>query len=108
MSRSQREKGRRGERCAELLLLDRDYTDVQRLPCGREGPDIIALDPHGRRVVIEVKNRAVICMRQFRKQARANAQKHRGRWMTLVKIPDTTAWLCETQGHRPVLWHEKG
>ena len=108
MSRSQRDKGRRGERCAELLLLDRDYIDVQRLPCGREGPDIICYDDKGTRWVVEVKNRAVIAMRDFRKQCRSNAQKHRGKAMLLVKLPDTRSWLVERQGHRPVVWTEKG
>ena len=105
MSRSQRDKGRNGERMAELLLLDRDYTNVERLPCGRSGPDIVCDDPHGRRTIVEVKNRSIIALREHRKQARANAQKHHGRWLLMCKLPDSRTWLIEQQGHRPTLWH---
>ena len=102
---SSRSKGRRGETAAKRLLEERDYS-VEDLSAGIASCDLLAIKD-GHVWACEVKNRDIINLRDFRKQARANAKKGT-RWMLMCKLADTSSWYIERQGLRPAVWHERG
>ena len=107
MAKSQRSKGKRGERAAELMLLDRDYTELMRNPCGKDGHDITAKHPvSGKFIAWEIKNRVTWEWSSFMDQSRTNAQKFGYLWGLMCKIPNTKYWLVCIQGESPQVWHE--
>ena len=105
MSKSSRDKGKRGERTAKLLLADRDYTILADTTAGLSTDDLVVLSPGGKVVSVEVKNCKLINVPVFRKQATANAK--RNDWMLRLKIDGTSSWLVLGNGRSPVVWHEK-
>ena len=107
MGKSQRSKGRRGERRAELMLLDRDYTELMRNPCGKNGHDITAKAPDGKFLAIEVKNHVIWNWTAFMTQAKDNAKKFGYLWCVMLHIPNTKAWVFWRQGQEPKIWLEK-
>lgn len=76
MSRSQRDKGRRGESAARRLFQDHDY-EVFARPRGESGDDFTAIDKDGKAWSVEVKNTKSI-MFSMLCQAKRNAPKGRG------------------------------
>jgi len=102
--RSPRSKGRQGETRALHLLQSRDYS-CEDMSAGKASCDILAIDTYGAVWSVEVKNRDIINVRDFRDQAKRNA-KPRTRWMVLAHIAGTSSWLVERQGARPCVWHE--
>ena len=101
-----RAKGRIGETAAMRMWEDRDYT-CEDMSCGRASCDFLAVKD-GTVWAVEVKDRAIIDMRRFRDQARANA-KRGTKWALSVHIPGTRAWIVDRQGLPVSLWHdEKG
>lgn len=106
MGKSQRDKGRRGESAAKLLLSDRDYTILADTSAGISTDDLVVQSPCGQIVSVEVKNTKLIDLPRFVAQARKNAKKNR--WMLLAKLDNTSSWLCLKQGEKPQIWHQKG
>lgn len=107
MGKPQRSKGKRGERKARELLSDKDWNILANTADGGECEDIIAMCPSDRLYSIEVKNRKIIDMREFRKQASSNAKKKKLLWMIMAKIEGSSSWLIWRQGEPPRVWHEK-
>ena len=109
MGKSQRTKGRRVERKAELMLLDRDYCELMRNPAGKDGHDITAKCPRtGKFLAVEVKNHVIWNWTNFMTQARTNAKKYGYLWAVLFHIPNSRAWLFWRQDEVPTIWFEKG
>jgi len=107
LSKKSRSKGKRGEREARDLLGDNDWIILANTADGSEVEDIIAKNPKDIVYSIEVKNRKVIDMIKFRKQAKANAAKKRLPWMIMTKIEGTRSWLIWQKGFKPKVWHKK-
>ena len=105
MSNSQRNKGRKGQHEFANILADRDWTVSNRGP-GVSGEDLIGTDPDGNVWSIEVKTTKSISTAQ-RQQAMAQAKDKRLRWFLASKIEDTSFWLVQRQGCKPVLWSSK-
>lgn len=103
--RATRSKGRRGETAALALLTERDFS-CEDMSAGRASCDILAIDKRGIVWSVEVKNRDLINVREFREQAMRNA-KPRTRWMVLAHIAGTSSWLVLRQGERADVWHGK-
>lgn len=103
MSRSQRDKGKRGETAARALLESRDF-DVDDLTDGQSCADFVAIDTDGIAWSVEVKNQVSIHPTRFRTQAKTNAG--RKRWMVLAHIDGTSSWLVLRQAQKPDVWHE--
>lgn len=104
MGKMQRDKGRRGQLEARLLLQDRDW-HVAELNAGTSVADFWATDPNGKTWSVEVKNAVSMNIRAWRKQAREQAGPLP--WMLVCKIDGTSSWLVLRQGERPVVWHNK-
>lgn len=104
MSKASRDKGRRGQREAQALLIGRDWRCAE-LNGGTAVEDMIATDNFGKAWSVEVKN-TVSIMTAHRSQAMRQAKERRLPWMLLSKIAGTGAWLVQRQGHRPSVWHE--
>jgi len=100
-----RAKGRKGQREANELLTDLDWS-VAELNAGTAVEDFIAVDPDGKSWSVEVKNTVVITA-AHRKQAQTQAKKRRLPWLLINKIAGTSSWLIQRQGLRPTVWHEK-
>lgn len=107
MGKSQRSKGKRGERKARELLADKDWVIIANTADGDECEDIIAQCPSGKFHSIEVKNRKIIHMPEFKQQASRNAKKKKLPWMIMAKIETSSSWLIWKQGEPPRVWHEK-
>lgn len=105
MGKLSRDKGRRGERTAKLLLQDRDYEILADTTAGLSTDDLL-VQKDGHIYSVEVKNNKLIDIPKFTAQARQNAKKRP--WMLLCKIHQTTSWLVMGYGRHPVIWHEKG
>lgn len=94
MGRASRDKGRRGEREAALLLEERDYTITATL-CGTHNPDMLAVDACGTLWAIEVKNCRLLDLPSWKKQAREQAKEKKARWLLLCRIEDYYGtWLA--------------
>lgn len=106
MSKASRNKGRKGQREAQALLADRDYS-VAELNAGSAVEDMLAVDSTGKTWSVEVKNTVAITT-AHRAQAMAQAKLRKLPWMLLSKIAGTSSWLVQRQGMRPVIWHEAG
>jgi Holliday junction resolvase-like predicted endonuclease len=100
-----RNKGRKGQREARLLLESRDYMVVE-LNSGTAVEDMLMIDLDGVTWAVEVKNTKSITVEQ-RKQAMEQAKNRKARWMLMSKIDGTSCWLIQRQGFRPVIWDEK-
>lgn len=86
MGRSQRDKGRRGQREALDLLAEHGYT-VAETNAGTAVEDMFAVDPQGRPVAVEVKHCAAIRLAAFRVQAREQARRRGCGWLLLCRLP---------------------
>lgn len=104
MGKASRDKGRRGQRAAQSLLIQRDWT-VAELNAGTAVEDLIATDVSGKAWSVEVKNTAGITT-AHRAQAMAQAQERRLPWMLMSHIHGTSSWLIQRSGHRPTVWHQ--
>lgn len=104
MSKASRDKGRRGQTMAEKVLRDRDW-NTDPLTAGVKREDIIATDPDGDIWSVEVKNCYDIKL-AHKGQAQEQAKQRGYKWMLMSKIPFTSSWLIQRQGHRPVVWHQ--
>jgi hypothetical protein len=111
-----RSKGKRGERKAAELLADNEYNILANTGDGNilantgdgvECEDFIVQCPSSNIYSAEVKNRKIINMAAFRKQASANARKKKLLWLIMAKIEGSSSWLIWRQNERPVVWHEK-
>ena len=107
MGSKSRNKGKRGERAARDLLGDNDWNILANTADGDECEDIIAIYPSDKLYSIEVKNRKVIDMPSFKKQASTNAKKKKLSWMVMAKIEGSSSWLIWKQGEKPIVWSEK-
>lgn len=107
MGKSSRNKGKKGNREAKNLLLERDWTILADTSDGISTEDLIAKSQYGTVYSVEVKNRKLINMLDFRKQASASAKKTKLPWMILAKICGTRSWIMWMQGNEPVIWHER-
>ena len=100
-----RNKGRRGQREAKLLLAERDWRFVE-VNAGEADADILAIDQKGRTWCVEVKNTAAITT-AHRAQAMKQAQAKRLPWMLMSKVAGTPCWLVQRQGVAPAIWTER-
>ena len=103
-----RSKGKRGEKAARDLLGDYDWQVLANTADGVECEDIIAMCPSGVCYSIEVKNRKLIDIASFKKQAVKNATKKKLPWMIMAKIEGSKSWLIWQRSDSPKIWHEKG
>jgi hypothetical protein len=104
LSSKSRRKGRAGESEAKNLLLDRDW-DVADLTAGCSTEDFWATDPDGVTWSVEVKNRKVISIPQFKAQAVKNAGKKP--WMLMIKLEGLGEWLIVRKGMKSTVWKVK-
>lgn len=103
MSKSQRDKGRRGQLEARHMLQSRDWS-VAELIGGSAAEDFVACDLNaGKTYSVEVKNTVAITV-AHRKQAMEQAKRRRLPWMLLSKVAGTSSWLVQREGERPVVW----
>ena len=107
LSKMSRSKGRKGETIAKNLLKDNDWNVLADLTSGIDEEDLVAECPLGKIYCIEVKNRKLVNIPEFRKQAIKNANKKKKAWMIMVKIEGSKSWLIWRQGEKPSVWHEK-
>jgi hypothetical protein len=101
MAKRSRTKGRRGETEAKLLMQDRDW-DVADLTSGISAEDFWATDTNGVTWSVEVKNRKLINIREFKAQAIRNAGKKP--WMVMAKIEGCGEWLVVRKGCKSQVW----
>ena len=104
MGKSQRSKGRKGQREFRRLLEDRDW-QVAELNGGTSVEDFWATDEHGKTWSVEVKNTASINVRAYRQQAMRQAGKMP--WLLGCKIDGTSSWLILRKAMKPIVWNEK-
>lgn len=103
MSKAQRDKGRRGQLEARLLLQSRDWS-VAELNAGTQAEDFWACDLNaGKTYSVEVKNTVAITT-AHRKQAQEQAKRAKLPWMLMSKIAGTSSWLVQREAERPVVW----
>jgi Holliday junction resolvase-like predicted endonuclease len=107
MMSNSRSKGKRGERKAGELLVDNDYNVLANTGDGVECEDFIVQCPSSNIYSVEVKNRKVIDITAFKKQASTNAKKKKLLWLIMAKIEGSSSWLIWRQNERPIVWHEK-
>lgn len=106
MSRSQRDKGKRGESDARLVLQERDY-EVIPMRCGEKSEDIIA-KKDGVTYSVEVKHQVSIHPKRFRGQAINQCRPHH-RWMVMAHVDGYKAFVVLFQGDRRVhVWNYGG
>lgn len=102
MSKSQRDKGRRGQTEAQKLLVEYGYA-VDPITCGVKREDMIATSG-GKSWCVEVKNHKLIDIMKFRRQAREQAKERKLPWMLMVKIPGSSYWLIERKNGTSRIW----
>lgn len=102
-----RSKGKRGERKARELLGDYEYLLLADTSDGTECEDAIVKCPSGNLYSVEIKNRKIIDMAAFRKQASKNAKKKKLLWLIMAKIEGSKSWLVWRQNEKPQVWTEK-
>lgn len=105
MSKSQRDKGAKGQRAAKALLLDRDYT-IDQITAGISTEDFIATDLDGNAWSVEVKNCKTLTEAHV-KQAQEQARKRKLPWMLMQKLSGSRSWLVRRQDELATVWHEK-
>lgn len=105
MGKAQRNKGRRGETAAKLLLQDRDFTILADTSAGVSQCDLLAMDELGTVFAVEVKNTNSINIPAYVKQSREQAGKLN--WMLMAKIAGTRYWLVMGKDRYPTTWEEK-
>ena len=105
MSKASRNKGRRGQREAALLLKSRDWS-VAELNAGTVAEDFIAIDTDGISYSVEVKNTVSITA-AHRQQAIRQADARKLPWMLISKIAGTDCWLVQRKHKKPVVWQEQ-
>jgi hypothetical protein len=92
--KASRDRGKRGEREAKLLLGDRDWL-VDDLTDGVDCADFLALHPNGKTYSVEVKACRIINVPAFKAQAKRQAGKRP--WLLMAKLDGSHAWLvCGT------------
>jgi Holliday junction resolvase-like predicted endonuclease len=102
-----RDKGRKGEREAKLLLQDKDYTILADTTAGLSTGDLLVRSPDDITYDCEVKNRRILNISEFVGQARKNSAKNKTEWMVMAKIDGTSSWLVLAKNKLPVTWHMK-
>ena len=105
MGKKSRDKGRRGQREAILLLQNRDWTVLEG-NSGKSTEDLWAVDDNGRTWSIEVKNVKQPNFTDIKKQAITNANKNKLPWMIMIRIPGYKSWLIIQKGNKPKIWGE--
>lgn len=98
-----RRKGSAGE-CRARKLLEREGYIVEKLSAGKNGADLTATDPGGKTWIVEVKDRKLIDVQKFVKQARQNAGSRP--WMVVAHVFGTSGWLLLMQGCQPQILNE--
>lgn len=102
MGNMARRKGRAGQTVFAALLRARYWTVVDT-SAGQAVEDVFAIDPDGAQWSVEVKNCRDITQAHMR-QARAQAERRRARWMLASHIHGTSCWLVQRQGELPQVW----
>lgn len=105
MGAGSRRKGADGQCMAANMLRSRDWT-VDQVTAGVAAADLIATDPDGRAWACEVKNCATITP-AHKRQAIEQGRSRKLPWMLMSKIADSSSWLVQRKGHRPVVWHQQ-
>jgi hypothetical protein len=120
VGRSQRAKGKAGERAAKLLFQERDW-EVHGRPRGEAGDDFTAIDPKGKVWSVEVKNTKSVMFNMLC-QAKRNCPKNRGfilcwhpsqwgmpanLWVLFIyprgERPYVRAWYCNEPAEKDAL-----
>ena len=104
MSKASRNKGRKGQREAADLLRSRDWNVVE-VNAGTAVEDFIAIDTNGITYSVEVKNTVSIDL-AHKKQAMKQASARKLPWLLVSKIADSSSWLIQRKGEKPVVWSE--
>ncbi|MFX0132147.1 MAG: hypothetical protein ACFFDN_00745 [Candidatus Hodarchaeota archaeon] len=92
MGKMQRDKGRRGQREA-ILVLELLGFSVQELNSGTKSADLIATISNSI-YLVEVKNQKVLNIPVFIKQAKANAKEHKNaKWLLMCRLDGGYGWL---------------
>lgn len=104
MSKASRNKGRKGQREAADLLRSRDWNVVE-VNAGTAVEDFIAIDTNGITYSVEVKNTVSIEL-AHKKQAMRQAATRKLPWLLVSKIADSSSWLIQRKGEKPVVWSE--
>ena len=104
MSKASRNKGRKGQREAADLLRSRDWNVVE-VNAGTAVEDFIAIDTNGITYSVEVKNTVSIEL-AHKKQAMKQAAARKLPWLLVSKIADSSSWLIQRKGEKPVVWSE--
>jgi hypothetical protein len=99
-----RNTGKRGEREAKAILLDRDW-EVDDLTDGTSCADFIATTKTGRVYAVEVKCHKSINVPAFTAQARAQAG--RKRWLLMMHIYGSSDWLVVGSDVPYTVWRAK-
>jgi hypothetical protein len=108
MSRSQRNKGLRGQNEARDVLEEREYRVVET-SAGRACEDLFCLDPHGWPVSVEVPHHAHTRWDASRAQARAQAKVRGARWLLVRRVPGHShAFVVKGDGTTPVASRRNG
>lgn len=103
-----RNKGRRGEREAVLLLEERGWQIIELGP-GRKTEDIIAEDERGIRYSVEVKNHLVWHLTDWRRQAKEQARKRKCHWLLMARVPmQAHTFYVEGTGRESCVWRGNG
>ena len=104
MSKASRAKGRKGQQEAAELLRSRDWS-VAELNAGTASEDFIAVSPDGKSYSVEVKNTVAITL-AHKRQAIAQGRARKLPWLLASKIADSSSWLIQRQGEKPIVWSE--
>ncbi len=108
MSRTQRDKGNRGQREALDVLAERGY-QIAETGTGRKCEDLFGCDPSGHPVSVEVKHHAHTRWDDFRAQARTQAKARKAAWLLMCRLPDHPyTFVVEGDGIEPVVWRGNG
>lgn len=103
MGKFSRSKGKKAQAVAIELLKDRDF-DVLEGNSGKATEDLWATKD-GKLYSVEVKDRKLMDIFRWKKQAREQAKGKP--WLLMCHIPSTSTWLIFFQGENPTLWRPK-
>lgn len=103
MSKASRDKGKRGERTAKAMLIERGYIILADTTAGLSTDDLV-VERDGIILSVEVKNTKQIDIPAFVKQARTNAKKNH--WLLMMHLDSTSTWLVMGSMRVPVCWHQ--
>ncbi len=107
MSRSQRNKGRRGQTEFASVLTTRGW-NVIPITAGASAEDIVAGSPDGKHYSVEVKWHKLIDVPRFERQAREQAARRKMPWMLACRLQGYAGtWLVIRADEAPVIWREE-